>query len=80
MFRLLSNVSEISNSVSTVYRQSELPKQEILQQYKKRKSHVFCTGYITPRENHCNYGIVKHTFDIINDTVDIELIGNANEV
>lgn len=82
MFNLLSNVRKISNSVSTVYRNSGLPKQKIMQQYKRKQSNVFCTGNINESKNQeeYKYGIVKHTFDIINNTVEVELVANANEI
>ena len=80
MFNLLSNVNKVSNSVSTVYRTSRLPKKEILEMYKRKKGKVFCTGNLNREDNINNYGIIKHTFDIINKTVKTELIENANEL
>ena len=80
MFKLLSNVNKVSNSVSTVYRTSRLPKKEILEMYKRKNGKVFCTGNLNKENNTNNYGIVKHTFDIINKTVKTELVENANEL
>ena len=79
MFNLLSNVTKISNSVSTVYRLGKLPKEEVLSKYQRKQGKVFCTSKIKQEENIYKYGIVKHSFDIINKTVSTELIANASE-
>ena len=80
MFNLLSNVNTVSNSVSTVYRISKIPKIKVLEEYRKKRSKVYCTGHIDKDENISNYGIVKQRFDIINETVKSELIKNAVEI
>ena len=80
MFRLLSNVNKVSNSISTVYRSSRLPNREILERYKRKKGKIYCTGNIEKNDDLNNYGIVKHSFDIINNTVKTELFKNAQEV
>lgn len=79
MFNLLSNVTKVSNSVSTVYRLGKLPNEEILDRYQKKRGKVFCTSNSKPEENIEKYGIVKHCFDILNKTVSTELMANASE-
>ena len=81
MFKLFSNVSTISNSVTTVYRPSNLPNIETLKMYKEKSGKLFCTSQLNENENKKNYGIIQQTFDVINQTVKTEeLEGNATEI
>lgn len=80
MFSILSNVNKISNSVSTTYKNSNLPDKEMLKKYKRKQGNVYCTSNIDIDIQSEIYGIVKHSFDIIRQNVKTELIANAVEV
>ncbi len=80
MFTIFSNVRKLSNSVTTIYRSKKLPRESIIDKYKEKNGKVYCTSKLQKAENIEKYGIVKHTFDIINETVETENLANATEI
>lgn len=70
IFNLTKNVF-MHNSVTTIYDSSELPKEEMLNKYKKKSERIFCTSNLD-NCNKYNYGVVEITTDIINRTIKVE--------
>ena len=76
----MENIKLISNSVTTVFRNSKLPNKDLLKKYYKKSDKVYCTGDVDGKNNIEEYGIVKLTVDIFNSTIKQERIANAVEI
>lgn len=80
---LLSSLNDIkifSNSVTTVFRKWDLPDKQLIREYKKKSDKLYCTGHIEEEKNSEEYGIVKLTIDMFNNTIKEELTSNVEEI
>ena len=73
----LNNVRIFANSVTTVYRSSNLPNKELIEKYKKRSNKLCCTGHIEKTAVTDNYGVIKLTVDIFENTIKQEVTPNV---
>ena len=65
---------------STVYRNGRcnLPLDVVMNQYKNKTSYLYCTGKYRPIDENEKYGVLQITTDIINNTYDTAIYGNAD--
>lgn len=76
----LDNIKIFSNSITTVFRKSNLPDKKLLKEYKKRSDRLYCTSHLEEEQNLEDYGIVKLTIDIFNNTIKEETTSNVEEI
>lgn len=79
MKKMLSTVSELSNSITTVYANKHLPDSDMINYYKSKSEKIYCTSNIK-NENKYEYGIVELTIDLLNGTIKEEKKANAIEL
>lgn len=79
---LLKNLNSVNIACSTSYKigKSNLPEDEIIDDYKKICQKLFMTSSQDMKINNENYGIVQISVDILNTSFETRLQGNALEV
>ena len=75
----LDNIKIFSNSITTVFRSSHLPDEKMMKEYKKKSDKLYCTSHIDKNQNLEDYGIVKLTVDLFNNTIKEEGTLNVEE-
>lgn len=76
----LNNVKFFSTSVTTVFRNSNLPNEDLIKRYKKKSDKLYCTGKMKKESIKEDYGIVKLTVDIFNRTIEEKISKNVEEI
>ena len=80
MINLLEKVDTISQVVTTTYKKKELPRDSVINAYKRKTSEIYCTSDLNAEKQIDRYGIIKTTVDIINETIHPELLGNSTKI
>jgi len=72
----IEDIKNIKHSCTTVFKQNDLPDNDIVKEYKKRSADFHSTG-MKHDANDSNYGIIEYEFGIVSRKSTCTLVGNA---